>query len=46
MDGVTRRLSAREFLRWSLRAHWALALVILALFTDAPRWALLLAAAA
>lgn len=41
---MTRRLPAREFLWWSLRAHWALALGLLALFTDAARWALLLAA--
>jgi len=43
---MTRRLPAREFLWWSLRAHWALALALLALFTDAARWALLLAAGA
>ncbi len=41
---MTRRLSTREFLWWSLRAHWALSLALLALFTDAARWALLLAA--
>lgn len=41
---MTRRLPTREFLWWSLRAHWALALSLLALFTDASRWALLLAA--
>jgi len=41
---VTHRLPTREFLWWSLRAHWALALALLALFTDAARWALLLAA--
>jgi transglutaminase-like putative cysteine protease len=41
---MTRRLPTREFLWWSLRAHWALALALLALFTDAARWALLLAA--
>ncbi|MHB8781993.1 MAG: transglutaminase TgpA family protein [Desulfobacteria bacterium] len=41
---MTRRLPAREFLWWSLRAHWALALGLLALFTEAARWALLLAA--
>ncbi|MDP2658301.1 MAG: DUF3488 domain-containing protein, partial [Candidatus Deferrimicrobium sp.] len=41
---MTRRLPAREFLWWSLRAHWALSLALLALFTDAARWALLLAA--
>lgn len=41
---MTRRLPTREFLWWSLRAHWALALGLLALFTDAERWALLLAA--
>ncbi|HZL98477.1 MAG TPA: transglutaminaseTgpA domain-containing protein, partial [Terriglobales bacterium] len=40
------RLPTREFLWWSLRAHWALSLVLLALFTDAARWALLLAAGA
>ena len=44
MDGVSGRLPTREFLWWSLRAHWALALALLALFTDAARWALLLAA--
>jgi transglutaminase-like putative cysteine protease len=43
---MTRRLPTRELLWWFLRAHWALALVLLALFTDAARWALLLAAAA
>ena len=43
---MTRRLPTREFLWWSLRVHWALALVLLALFTDAARWALLLAAGA
>ena len=41
---MTRRLPAREFLWWSLRAHWALALALLALYTDAARWALVLAA--
>ena len=41
---MIRRLPVREFLWWSLRAHWALALALLALFTDAARWALLLAA--
>ncbi|MGZ8432490.1 MAG: transglutaminase TgpA family protein [Candidatus Deferrimicrobiaceae bacterium] len=41
---MTRRPPIREFLWWSLRAHWALALVLLALFTDAARGALLLAA--
>jgi transglutaminase-like putative cysteine protease len=41
---MIRRLPTREFLWWILRAHWALALVLLALFTDAARWALLLAA--
>ena len=41
---MTRRLPTRELLWWSLRAHWALALALLALFTDAARWALLLAA--
>ncbi|MHB1025335.1 MAG: transglutaminase TgpA family protein [Desulfobacteria bacterium] len=41
---MTHRSPAREFLWWSLRAHWALALGLLALFTDAARWALLLAA--
>ncbi|MDD5762921.1 MAG: transglutaminaseTgpA domain-containing protein, partial [bacterium] len=40
------RLPTREFLWWSLRAHWALALALLALYTDAARWALLLAACA
>ena len=44
MDGVSGRLPAREFLWWSLRVHWALALALLALFTDAARWALLLTA--
>lgn len=43
---MTRRPPARELLWWCLRAHWALALVLLALFTDAARWALLLAAGA
>jgi protein-glutamine gamma-glutamyltransferase len=43
---MTRRLPAREFLWWCLRVHWALALVLLALFTDAARWALLLSAGA
>ncbi|HEX8043258.1 transglutaminaseTgpA domain-containing protein [Candidatus Deferrimicrobium sp.] len=43
---MTRRLPAREFLWWSLRGHWALALALLALFTDAAWWALLLAACA
>jgi len=43
---MTGRPPTREFLWWSLRAHWALALALLALFTDAARWALLLAAAA
>jgi len=43
---VTRRPPAREFLWWSLRSQWALALAVLALFTDAARWALLLAAGA
>ena len=46
MDGVSGRLPARAFLWWSLRAHWALALALLALFTDAARWALLIAACA
>jgi transglutaminase-like putative cysteine protease len=46
MDGVSGRLPTREFLWWSLRAHWALALALLALYTDAARWALLLAACA
>ncbi len=41
---MTRRPPAREFLWWSLRAQWALALTLLALFTDTARWALLLAA--
>ena len=41
---MTLRLPTREFLWWSLRTHWALSLAILALFTDAARWALLLAA--
>jgi len=41
---MTRRSTAREFLWWSLRAQWALALAVLALFTDAAQWALLLAA--
>ena len=41
---TTPRLPTRELLWWSLRAHWALALALLALFTDAARWALLLAA--
>ena len=41
---MTRRPPTREFLWWSLRAHWALSLSLLALFTDASRWALLLAA--
>ena len=41
---MTRRPPAREFLWWSLRAQWALALALLALFTDTARWALLLAA--
>ena len=41
---MTRRLPTRELLWWSLRAHWALALALLAFFTDAARWALLLAA--
>ncbi|HEY5577572.1 MAG TPA: DUF3488 and transglutaminase-like domain-containing protein, partial [Deferrimonas sp.] len=41
---MTRRLPTREFLWWCLRAHWALALAVLALFTDAAQWALLLAA--
>lgn len=41
---MTRRPPVREFLWWSLRAHWALALAVLALFTDAAQWALLLAA--
>lgn len=43
---MTRSLPVREFLWWSLRAHWALSLVLLALFTDAARWALVLAASA
>jgi len=43
---MTLRLPVREFLWWSLRAHWALALAVLALFTDAAQWALLLAAGA
>jgi len=41
---MTRRLPTRELLWWSLRGHWALALALLALYTDAARWALLLAA--
>ena len=41
---MTRRLPGRELLWWSLRAHWALSLALLALFTDAARWALLAAA--
>ena len=41
---MTRRPPSREFLWWSLRAQWALALALLALFTDAAQWALLLAA--
>jgi len=40
---MTRRPPVREFLWWSLRAHWALALALLAIFTDAARWALVLA---
>ena len=40
---MTRRLPIRELLWWSLRAHWAIALALLAFFTDAARWALLLA---
>jgi transglutaminase-like putative cysteine protease len=40
---MTRRPPVREFLWWSLRAQWALALAVLALFTDAAQWALLLA---
>ena len=43
---MTRRPPVREFLWWSLRAHWALALALLALFTDAARWALALAVCA
>jgi len=43
---MTRRLPTREFLWWALRAHWALALALLALYTDAARWALLPAAVA
>jgi len=43
---MTCRPPAREFLWWSLRAQWALALALLALFTDTARWALLLAAVA
>jgi len=43
---MTGRPPTREIFWWSLRAHWALALVLLALFTDAARWALLLAAGA
>ena len=41
---MTNRLPTREILWWSLRAHWAIALALLALFTDAARWALLIAA--
>jgi transglutaminase-like putative cysteine protease len=41
---MTRRFPTRELLWWSLRGHWALALALLALYTDAARWALLLAA--
>ncbi len=40
------RLSTRELLWWSLRAQWATAVGLLALYTDAPRWALLLDAGA
>jgi transglutaminase-like putative cysteine protease len=43
---MTGRPPVREFLWWSLRAHWALALALLALFTDATRWALVLAVGA
>jgi hypothetical protein len=43
---MTRRTPAREFLWWLLRAHWALALILLSLFTGAARWALLFASAA
>jgi transglutaminase-like putative cysteine protease len=43
---MTRRPPVREFLWWSLRAQWGLALALLALFTDAAQWALLLAAGA
>lgn len=43
---MTHRPPVREFLWWSLRAHWALALSLLAIFTDAARWALALAIAA
>ena len=43
---MTRRTASREFLWWSLRAQWALALGLLALFTDTAQWALLLAAGA
>jgi len=43
---VTRRTPVREFLWWSLRAQWGLALALLALFTDAAQWALLLAVGA
>ena len=43
---MNRRPPVREFLWWSLRVHWALALALLALFTDAARWALVLAVAA
>jgi protein-glutamine gamma-glutamyltransferase len=42
---MTCRPPAREFLWWSLRAQWALALAVLALFTDAAQWTLLLASA-
>ena len=40
------RPPVREFLWWSLRAHWALSIALLGLFTDAARWALAAATAA
>jgi len=43
---MTPRPPVREFLWWSLRIHWALAIALLALFTDAARWALVIAVAA
>lgn len=43
---MTPRSPVREFLWWSLRVHWALAIALLGLFTDAAWWALAVAAAA
>ncbi|GAB4241107.1 MAG: hypothetical protein OHK0028_19450 [Deltaproteobacteria bacterium] len=43
---MIRRAPLREFFWWILRAQWGIALLLFARFTDAPRWAVGVAAAA